>query len=200
MLYFLDTEFIEHPNTIQLISIGIVSEDGREYYAVSSEFNYDDADEWVKENVLEQIAKDNYRKSVDEHRKNGIYLFDDLYYTPTWCKADSKPIEQIKEEILEFIGNDKRPKFWGYYCDYDWVAFCWIFGKMIDLPESFPRYCRDLKQVGDSYGISSFPTIDTHNALDDAKWNKSYYEHIKERQSNGSIKTKNKDLNLGLEF
>jgi hypothetical protein len=29
MKYFLDTEFIEQPNTIELISIGIVAEDGR---------------------------------------------------------------------------------------------------------------------------------------------------------------------------
>src|SRR5690349_17532726 len=35
MRYFLDTEFIERPGTIDLISIGIVSEDRREFYAES---------------------------------------------------------------------------------------------------------------------------------------------------------------------
>ena len=79
MLYFLDTEFIEHPNTIQLISIGIVSEDGREYYAVSSEFNYDDADEWVKENVLEQIRINSVLLSK-EHKKRYFYLTEILRY------------------------------------------------------------------------------------------------------------------------
>ena len=48
MKYFLDTEFIEgfhkplfgkKRHFIDLISIGIVCEDGREYYAVSNEFN-----------------------------------------------------------------------------------------------------------------------------------------------------------------
>lgn len=33
MKYFLDTEFHEDGKTIDLISIGIVAEDGREYYA-----------------------------------------------------------------------------------------------------------------------------------------------------------------------
>ena len=56
MKYFLDTEFLEGTqqrrlcsielpklfdtkNTIDLISIGIVAEDGREYYAISKDFN-----------------------------------------------------------------------------------------------------------------------------------------------------------------
>ena len=69
MKYFLDTEFIEHfkkpikwlptfgnfnkPfHTIELISIGIISMDGRAYYAISNEYNYNDADDWVKENVI----------------------------------------------------------------------------------------------------------------------------------------------------
>lgn len=56
--YFMDTEFIEYPNTIDLISIGIVCEDGREYYAISNEFDESKADKWVKENVLSKINKE----------------------------------------------------------------------------------------------------------------------------------------------
>lgn len=56
--YFIDTEFLEGPqqekfpislfrkqtpNTIDLISIGIVAEDGREYYAISKDFNLEEA-------------------------------------------------------------------------------------------------------------------------------------------------------------
>jgi hypothetical protein len=37
--YFYDTEFNDDGSTIDLVSIGIVSDDGREYYAVSSEFD-----------------------------------------------------------------------------------------------------------------------------------------------------------------
>ena len=37
MKYWMDTEFIERPYTIDLISIGIVAEDGREFYAESNE-------------------------------------------------------------------------------------------------------------------------------------------------------------------
>jgi hypothetical protein len=53
--YFYDTEFIEDGSTIDLISIGVVAEDGREYYAVSSEFNPERAGSWVRTHVLPKL-------------------------------------------------------------------------------------------------------------------------------------------------
>jgi hypothetical protein len=50
--YWLDTEFIEDGKTIDLISIGIVCEDGREFYAVNNECHWYRANDWVLENVL----------------------------------------------------------------------------------------------------------------------------------------------------
>ena len=37
--FFYDTEFIEDGTTIDLVSIGVVDENGREFYAVSTEFD-----------------------------------------------------------------------------------------------------------------------------------------------------------------
>ena len=47
MKYWLDTEFIERPFTIDLISIGLVAEDGREFYAESSEVDWSKASQWT---------------------------------------------------------------------------------------------------------------------------------------------------------
>jgi hypothetical protein len=52
MRYWFDTEFIEDGKTIDLISIGIVAEDGRERYWESSEADHSKANDWVRENVL----------------------------------------------------------------------------------------------------------------------------------------------------
>jgi hypothetical protein len=41
--YWIDTEFIERPYTIDLISIGLIAEDGREFYAESSEVDWSKA-------------------------------------------------------------------------------------------------------------------------------------------------------------
>ena len=37
MKYFYDCEFIDDGHTIQLVSLGMVAEDGRAYYAQSTE-------------------------------------------------------------------------------------------------------------------------------------------------------------------
>jgi hypothetical protein len=55
MKYWIDTEFIERPFTIDLISIGIVAEDGREFYAESSEVDWAKASDWTLKTVRPQL-------------------------------------------------------------------------------------------------------------------------------------------------
>lgn len=75
-----------------------------------------------------------------------------------------------KAAILDFVSaGGSPPEFWGYYADYDWVAFCWLFGAMIDLPKGWPMYCRDLKQVADDLGVRLPHSNDRHNSLGDAR-------------------------------
>ena len=88
-------------------------------------------------------------------------------------------------------------EFYAYYADYDWVAFCWLFGKMIDLPKGFPMYCKDLKQElerlnetlgyncdakGKSYRLQEKPNYpkqtNEHNSLADARWNYELYKFL----------------------
>lgn len=61
MRFFYDCEFIEDGHTIELVSIGMVDESGREFYAVSTEFDASRAGQWVRQNVLPQLPD---RKSV----------------------------------------------------------------------------------------------------------------------------------------
>lgn len=156
MKYFIDTEFIESGPTkpIQLISIGIVAEDGRRFEATNNEFNANDASAWVKENVLSKLNP--------KERPLWLSLF------------------VIKRLVLEFIGDDPKPEFWGYYADYDWVVFCQIFGTMMDLPKGFPMYCKDIKQLCDENGNPKLPKQGKgeHNALADALWNKAAYSFL----------------------
>jgi hypothetical protein len=160
--YWLDTEFIEDGRTIDLISIGIVCEDGRELYAISIEFDESKANEWVKDNVISKLEP----KDLDKPTISRLW----------------KSRQDIKNQILEFIeaSNDNAPEFWGYYADYDWVVLCQLFGTMMDLPESFPFYCRDIKQWCDQLGNPKLPEQGEgeHNALADARWNKLAWDFL----------------------
>lgn len=134
---------------IQLVSIGIVSEDGREYYAISNEFNPNIADEWVKENVLKSLST-----------QTG-YINRLLFGKRFIFGKDAKSHQQIKMDIIEFMGGGidsdqidvlyvpSDTEIYAYFADYDWVVFCSLFGRMIDLPFGMPMYCRDLKQMLD---------------------------------------------------
>jgi hypothetical protein len=153
MRYFIDTEFNESRDKLDLISIGIVAEDGREFYAVNRDCDFDKSSDWVHEQVLPKLPP----KS-------------------TWISR-----KEIAQKIVEFVGD--KPEFWAYYAAYDWVIFCWIFGSMMDLPEHFPKYCLDLKQVMHERGIDreSLPSLRNdllHNALEDARWVRDVWELI----------------------
>ncbi len=167
MNYFLDTEFIEHPCTIDLISVGIVSGDGREFYMANADCDLEKASGWVVENVLEKMPEYQKVSRCFDFRRETV-----------------QPKTIIAQKVKEFVKED-YPTFWGYYADYDWVVFAWLFGRMIDLPATYPMYCRDIKQQADLMGNVQLPPQDNeHNALDDAKWNKKAFEYL-ERKMNG---------------
>lgn len=157
--WFLDTEFNEDGKTIELISIALVSEDGREYYAVSSDFEPLLCNDWVKANVLPQLA--------------GL---------PT------TPREVIAKEIRELLLADgDKPEIWAYFADYDWVALCQLYGPMVALPDRFPRFCMDLKQLMVSEYLKKvdLPAQSgaEHDALEDARWVRAAHRKVLEIQS-----------------
>ena len=180
MKYFLDTEFIESSErkTIDLISIGIVAEDGRKYYAISEEFDESLASEWVKDNVLSKLPS---------HPQS----FNPVEASPRQVSESKawKSRATIKQEILEFVVAGNGPiQFWAAWAAYDWVVFCWIFGDMIDLPEGYPYYCNDIIQWLNLLGLPREflpPDSDNaHNALADAQWVKESYYSLKKYSDN----------------
>ena len=150
MKYFLDTEFIEDGRTIDLISIALVTDDGRELYCENAECDFRLASEWVKTNVIRPL----------------------IGGTAQYSRV------AIREKVRSFCTG--RPEFWGYYADYDWVVFCQLFGRMVDLPKGWPMYCRDIKQFCDDLGNPKLPKQGKgeHFALADAYWIKKSYEFL----------------------
>jgi hypothetical protein len=214
MKYFLDTEFIEgfykptfgkRRHYIDLISIGVVCEDGREYYAISNEYRYSDASNWVKENVIRPM----YEQSVPGFKRQ--FLYERNFHISV-----GKSNHLILMELMDFfkVAYDhtypglfapEDTQVYGYYSDYDWVLFCSLFGKMIELPKGFPMYCIDLKQTLDEVARNNMLNIQNkhraesrfettlrviknddrypkqtneHNALADARWNMQLYNFL----------------------
>jgi len=246
MKYFIDTEFLEGTQnktflgvnigttkpTIDLISIGIIAEDGREYYAISKDFNLKEAwnrfqwrrkpiydgipgaykEYWIRDNVLKPIWLElyekeciklnptyKYNKQLDDIRISSMFNYKTMkYLINKYGKSNKQIAEEIKEFVYEKSFKDNKgteiihdnnwlngkPQFYGYYCDYDWVVFCWLFGKMINLPKGFPMFAFDIQQQIEEYKIDKeqllkeVPQISCHNALQDARWTKQLYEFL----------------------
>jgi hypothetical protein len=151
--YFYDLEFGDTTSVVTLVSVGVVAEDGREYYAVSNEFDPLAVHSWVAENVLPQLPP-----------------------TSTW-----KPRSVIAAELQDFFGDD--PVWWAWYGAYDHVALCQLWGAMPDLPRAFPRFTLDVRQLWEHLGRPALPAqVDgLHDALADARHVKVRYDALAER-------------------
>jgi hypothetical protein len=212
MRYYLDTEFIECAKqrkvlgikvgapvpTIDLISIALVAEDGRELYLLNAdcELQYAWDNEWVRKNVLHAI----WNEYVTPGMKYMQFMDFSLETMRRIFKSKGLHKPALSYALLTFVHNEAyegwvgsadsffeapftdKHSFYGYYCDYDWVVFCQLFGRMIDLPKGFPMYCIDLKQELDRLGITSEQKqalcpdpVNEHNALADARWNKKLH-------------------------
>jgi hypothetical protein len=183
MRYWFDTEFIEDGATIDLISIGIVAEDGRELYAQRASAKFKEGKDWLWRNVYPHLQHFDFRTASRSCKRNQIEstLVDvhggrcSEYRYCSWYT-------DIRSMVRDFCDPEQygKPEFWGYYADYDWVALCQMYGNMDRLPKGWPMYCRDIKQWCDDLGNPQLPPQENfeHHALADAKWNKYAWEFL----------------------
>jgi hypothetical protein len=151
--YFYDCEFIEDGVTIDLVSIGVVDEQGREFYAISSQFDPAKAITWVRRNVLDKLPSPGH---------------------PAWRSR-----ERLREDLLAFLVEPLRDdpqqeiELWAWYAAYDHVALAQLWGAMQALPRVIPRFTKELRQLWDDAGRPKLPEASSarHDALVDARHN-----------------------------
>lgn len=209
-IYCYDTEFLEDGTTIELISIGIVCEDGREYYAVTSEApigRIKKEHPWLIRNVLPHLPIEN-RSMLDDYLAHPENQYPKPSITLVGLDRKSslvKPKWVIANEVREFLLDGyipagvpgvtdshtpigSPPELWAYYAAYDHVALAQLWGPMRVMPTGIPWYTHDLKQEMDRVGAKS-ETVpkpsNAHDALADARWNMAMLAHIRREHSNG---------------
>jgi hypothetical protein len=151
--YFYDCEFIEDGRTIDLVSIGVVDENGREFYAISTEFDGRAAVPWVRRNVLDRLPS-----PAD----------------PAW-----RTRARIRSDLHEFLIEPLRGRsgveieLWAWYAAYDHVVLAQLWGRMPALPREIPRFTKDIRQLWDDKGRPPLPEAEArrHDALVDARHN-----------------------------
>jgi len=178
MRIFYDTEFLEDGKTIDLISIGMVRDDGTEYYAVAADAPWGRIreHEWLCENVVPHLPLGRVGSfPPDQKIIKASPGSPDLY----WFDIDRqsslvRPCRLIANEVRDFILASPDPQLWAWYGAYDHVVLCRLWGRMIDLPKGVPMWTNDLKQEAERLGNPQVPeqASGEHNALADARHNR----------------------------
>lgn len=160
---FYDCEFLEDGRTIELISIGMVAEDGREYYAVNANMPIYkiNGHGWLMDNVWPHLPLDN--SGFLDHSHPAV-----------------KQRLTIANEVQTFIQATPDPELWAWYAAYDHVALCQLWGPMAHLPKGVPMFTCDLKQEAMRLGNPEMPkqAEGEHNALADARHNRVMGEFL----------------------
>jgi hypothetical protein len=164
MKLFFDTEFTGLHQKTTLLSIGIVDENGREFYRELDDYDHSQLNDWLKENVIGNFK--------NEGSVNMGMLRDDL---KEWLKA---------------YDYGETIEMWSDCLAYDWVLFCEIFGGAFEVPKNIYYIPFDIctlmkiKGVDPDVNREEFAPlpmpdkIPKHNALWDAQVIKACYTKL----------------------
>ena len=190
MVLFYDFEMTGlHKNTTP-ISLGIVSEDGKKFYAEFTDYDESQCNDWIKENVIKNLKLAGMGVGVsdtDENPPLRIVMGDKRY---------------IRQEANEWLRQFNKIQFVSDVCHYDFVLLIDLLtngGTALDLPENISAVCHDLnmdiarhfhvsdreafdmsreKIMNDLCGPEDIVTGDKHNSLYDAEVIKAIYKEI----------------------
>ena len=159
--YFFDTEFRDLGGfRIDFISIGIVADDSREFYAIHDGFDLAAAsqDTWVAEHVLSKLPP-----------------------AQEW-----QSLEQIRNGILDLIESAEEIELWAKNGAYDYFALCSLFGGLMNFHETLrrekgiqrviPRDSNELRRMFGQPNVTPQPESEKHSAIADARQEKREYD------------------------
>ena len=169
---FFDTEFTGlHQNTT-LISISCVAETGEIFYEELTDYDSEQVDGWIAENVISQLDLD------------GSYPHD---IRNLLIKGDKNV---VKSELERWLSQFEHVEIWSDCLSYDWVLFCQLFGHAFKIPKNVYYIPFDIctlfkiKGIDPDVSRETFASLDIereqrkHNALWDAEVIKSCYNKL----------------------
>ena len=163
MKLFFDTEFTGLKQNTTLLSIGIIAEDGRTFYAENANYSVMQVDKWIADNVIANFTGEN--------------------------SFENEP--DLAKQIEKFLEPYDQVEVWSDCLAYDWVLFNELWGGAFGVPKKVYYIPFDLstllKVKGEDPDVNreEFAGIDgmgiggaKHNALHDAKVIKACYERL----------------------
>lgn len=180
MEVFIDTEFTGLVPGTELISIGMVAEDGRTFYAEFNDFDRGKIDSWLQENVIDNL------------------IFNNEFHLKTYpngsmelCNDSSEISKAMTAWFQSLAVNGDKIEIWSNCLAYDWVLFTSLFEGAFSVPSCVYYIPFDICTVFKMKGID--PDINReefagdlisgieckkHNSLYDAYVIRACYERL----------------------
>jgi len=170
---FFDCEFTGLHQKTTLISIGLVSECGKKFYAELTDYDKSQIDDWLQQNVIEKLTLSERENCADS---NDWKLISDT--------------KSVKEALTVWLSQFEQVEMWSDCLSYDWVLFCELWGHASNIPKNiyyipfdictlFKERCIDPDINREEYGlVVAHSNLSKHNALWDATVIKLCYERL----------------------
>ncbi len=172
MKIFYDWEMVERGPAIpiQPLSIGMVRDDGEEFYGINAEaLSNAMKHPWVSTTAVPFLPIRTDGPFISEWDKD----HPDYQYVMN--------LDQLAEEVRRFITEvPGSVELWADYGAYDHVCLCQLWGSMADKPAGIPMFTHDIQQLAElNPHVSLPPTPDNnHHALYDARWARDAYNAL----------------------
>ena len=194
---FFDTEFTGLHQATTLISIGMVSEDDRTFYAEFNDYDRAQVDGWIESNVMACLWFT--EPKPEDHKYEQIKFMQDQKITQygwgervlsgsnAWNAELRGDTARIKLELAAWLGQFDRVEMWSDCLAYDWVLFCGIFGHAVNIPKNVYYIPFDictlfkLKEIAPDINREEYAEMgdfDKHNALRKAIVIRKCYERL----------------------
>ncbi len=149
---FFDTEFTGLHQGTTLISIGLVSECGKTFYAELTDYDKTQIDEWLQKNVIDNLMFNDLPDSGigSEDKDGNIHV-----------KAKSN---SVKEKLTKWLSKFEHVEMWSDCLSYDWVLFCQIFGHAFNIPKNVYYIPFDICTMFKVFGVD--PDVNREEFVD----------------------------------
>ncbi len=197
MRVFFDTEFTGlHQNT-KLISIGLVDEDGKSFYAEFNDWNFldfvNEKDwDWCSKNVIPNLLYDPPPPDQDEYYIKSKFDQKKILFESSTIRMRGST-EEIRRDLEDWFDEVMSVELWSDCLSYDFVLFNQIWGHAFNIPNNINYIPFDICTLFKLKGIDPdinrdeysglLGKVQKHNSLWDAKVIRECYKKLMSTKS-----------------
>lgn len=146
---------------MELVSIGLVREDGAEMYAINEEcLSGAMRSPWLSTTAVPHLPISSDDTFIFEWDKN----HEEYQYVLA--------LDRLILQVLQFITEEGKPDLWTHYGAYKHVVLSQLFGSQAERPARVPMFTYELQQLAEENPHIFLPPVpeNTHHAMADARW------------------------------